>query len=389
MDLIRTHIKEVEEKLADFPVVGLLGPRQIGKTTLAQEIASKRPSLYLDLENFQDLAKLKNPISYLENHSDKLIILDEIQRKPEIFMSLRGLVDKGRRAGRKVGQFLILGSASLDLLQQSSESLAGRIAYIEMSPINLLEFKDERQLWLRGGFPDSLLARSNRSSMEWRQQFIKTYLERDIPQFGFRIPAETLRRLWMMLAHEQGSVVNVAKLAASLGVSGQSVARYIDLLADLFLIRRLAPWHNNLGKRLIRSSKIYVRDSGILHALLNIGDFEYLLGHPSIGASREGFVIDNLLSFLPIGAEAYFYRTVRGAEIDLVIKYPDRRIVAVEIKNSAAPKISRGFYEGCKDVNPTHKYVVYDGKEKFPLSEKRGENIFAIGLKGLMNELGF
>lgn len=381
----RKILSTVEDKLTYFSAVGLLGPRQIGKTTLAQEIATKCPALYLDLEDYRDLAKLEDPIPFLESQRDKLIILNEIQRAPELFNSLRSLIDHNRRLERKYGQFLILGSASLNLLRQSSESLAGRISYIEMTPINCLEIPqtDLSRLWVNGGFPDSFLAHSPHASMEWRQAFIKTYLERDIPQFGPRIPAETLRRLWTMLAHSQGTLLNSARLASSLGVSGQTVGRYIDLLSDLFLVRRLMPWHENAGKRLIRSPKVYVRDSGILHALLRIHTFEDLLGHPIAGPSWEGFVIDNLLSFLPSGSESYFYRTARGAEIDLVLKLPDRRIMAIEIKRSSAPKTEQGFYEACKDINPTHSYVVYDGVNRFPLKD----GIQAIGLADLVTEV--
>ena len=341
----------------------------------------------LILENYRDLTKLEDPIAYFGSHPDKLVILDEIQRKPDIFMTLRGLIDEGRQQGRKYGQFLILGSASLDLLCQSSESLAGRIAYIEMNPISAVEFSgagnDLHTLWLRGGFPDSLLAPTLKASREWRQAFIKTYLERDIPQFGPRIPAETLRRLWTMLAHCQGTPLNTAKLAASLGLSGQTVARYIDLLTDLFLIRRLSSWHGNVGKRLLKSPKTYIRDSGILHTLLNISTGEDLLGHPIAGASWEGFAIDNLLSFLPSGSEAFYYRTARGAEIDLVITLPDGRMLAIEIKRASAPKVERGFYEACDDINPTHRYVVYDGAEKFSLNN----GIVAISLPELITEI--
>jgi uncharacterized protein len=385
---MRKYLQIVTEKLKNFPVVGLLGARQIGKTTLAQMIAANCPSVYLDLENYQDLAKLENPIAYFELHADKLIILDEVQRKPELFSVLRGLVDKGRRSGRKYGQFLVLGSASLELLRQSSESLAGRIVYVEMSSISVAEIKNDRkffrELWLRGGFPDSLLAKSVSISMEWRQAFIKTYLERDIPQFiSLRFPAETLSRLWTMLAHLQGTQVNLSRMAGSLGISGQTVGRYIDLLVDLFLVRRLMPWHNNIGKRLVRSPKIYVRDSGILHALLNISSIDGLLGHPVVGTSWEGFVIDNLLSFLPIGAESYFYATARGAEIDLIIKHPSGELLAIEIKRSLFPKANKGFYEVCKDINPTRRYIVYDGDEKFLLRD----NIYAIGLRELLESI--
>ena len=386
--LERKYLSIVEEKLSNFSAVGLLGLRQIGKTTLAKEIAKRRPSIYLDLENYQDLAKLDDPIKYLETHCDKLIILDEIHRKPDIFMTLRGLIDKGRESGKKFGQFLILGSASLDLLKQSSESLAGRITYVEMNPLGLSELPDKyskiHPLWIRGGLPDSFLAATEEISMEWRQSFITTYLERDIPQFGdLRLPAETLRRLWTMLAHAQGDTLNVSKLSGSLGISSQTVSRYIDLLKDLFLVRRLQPWHNNLGKRLIRSPKVYVRDSGILHSLLNIQNLEGILNNPAAGKSWEGFVIDNLLGFLPIGAEAFFYRSVRGAEIDLIIKHRDQRIMAIEIKLSSAPKLERGFYEACLDINPTHKYVVYDGKESFPMKE----GVIAISLPELIEKI--
>jgi predicted AAA+ superfamily ATPase len=303
-------------------------------------------------------------------------------------MTLRSIIDKNRRSAHTFGQFLILGSASLDLLRQSSESLAGRIIYIEMPAINVIELPEttiERErLWLRGGFPDSLLVTQDAISMEWRRAFIKTYLERDIPQFGPRIPAETLRRLWTMLAHLQGTPLNAAQLASNLSVSGQTIARYIDLLADLFLIRRLIPWHSNSGKRLVRSPKIYIRDSGLLHALLNINSMDDLLSHPIVGTSFEGFAIDNLLAFLPIGSESYFYRTLRGAEIDLVINHPDGRVIAIEIKRSSAPKVEKGFYEACNDIHPTHRYVVYPGNETFPMKD----HVTAIGLAQLVELLG-
>ena len=385
----RKHLPIVEEKLNNFPAVALLGLRQIGKTTLAKEIAKRRPAIYLDLENYQDLLKLEDPIKYLELHSDKLVILDEIHRKPDIFMTLRGLIDKGRESGRKYGQFLILGSASLDLLKQSSESLAGRISYVEMNPISSLELSDKYSqidtLWVRGGLPDSFLANSDTISMEWRKSFIKTYLERDIPQlFDMRIPSETLRRLWTMLAHTQGTNVNVSEIARSLGgISSVTVNRYIDLLKDLFLIRRLQPWHSNVKKSLVSSPRIYVRDSGVLHSLLNVKNLDDLLSNPIAGKSWEGFVVDNLLGFLPIDAEAYFYHSSGGAEVDLVIKHPDKGIIAIEIKRSSAPTLERGFYEACKEIKPAHKYVVYDGKESFVMRE----DVIAISLRDLMEKI--
>ncbi len=385
--IIRKYAEIVENKLNHFSAVGLLGPRQIGKTTLAQYIASKRPAVYLDLENYQDLAKLEDPISYFQLQEGKLIILDEIHRKPDIFMILRSVIDQGRREGRKYGQFLILGSASLDLLKQSAESLAGRIHYIEMSPLNILEISqdqaDYNALWVRGGFPESFLAPALDVSLEWRQSFIQTYLERDIPQFGPRISPQLLKRLWTMLAHCQGAPLNASALASSLDVSGQTISRYVDLLCDLFLLRRLQPWYENVGKRLVKSPKLYVRDSGILHALLHIGNFDQLLGHPILGQSYEGFAIDNILSFLSPHTQAYFYRTARGAEIDLVLEMPDGRRIAIEIKKSSAPKLRKGFYEGSIDIKATHKYLVYDGMETFSL----GDGVQAIGLASLVNLL--
>ncbi|HEY5237624.1 MAG TPA: ATP-binding protein, partial [Rhizomicrobium sp.] len=283
--------------------VGLIGPRQVGKTTLALSIADNTRSLYLDLEAREDREKLADPALFLRAYEDRLVVLDEIHKAPELFQTLRGLIDQGRRRSHGTGRFLILGSASVDLLRQSGESLAGRIAYIEMGPLDVLEAvrtdDDLRTLWVRGGFPDSFLSRNDRESFDGRKDFIRTYLERDVPQFGPRIPAETLERLWTMLAHNQGTLLNASRLAAALSISAQSVTRYIDLLVDLMLVRRLQPFHANIGKRLVKSPKVYVRDSGILHALLGISDYNQLAGHPVIGASWEGFVVENLLAAAP------------------------------------------------------------------------------------------
>lgn len=382
----RKHLETIADKLSIFPAVGILGPRQIGKTTLALEIAKERPSVYLDLEDYTDVAKLSDPKAYFQMYSDKLIILDEIQRIPELFLTLRGVIDANRRAGRKNAQFLILGSASVELLRQSTESLAGRISYLELGPIAPTEVSDPLildKLWLRGGFPDSLLAKDDRASVDWRMSFIKTYLERDIPQFDMRIPSETLRRLWIMLAHSQGGLFNASKLATSLNLSSHTVSRYTDLMNDLFLVRKIAPWSANIGKRLVKSPKVYVRDSGILHALLGIKTFEELLVHPVFGMSWEGYVIDHLISFLPMGSECYFYRTARGAEIDLIIISPDGSKNAIEIKHSADSTPARGFYEACQDIDPDFKYMVYNGDEEFPM--KNG--VTAIGLKALMQKI--
>jgi hypothetical protein len=377
----------IRETMQQFPAVGILGPRQIGKTTLALQLAeaiSPEP-IYLDLESPTDLDKLKEPDFYFEEHKDRPIILDEVQRIPEIFATLRGVIDRRRRAGHRVGQFLILGSASLDLLQQSSESLAGRISYATLSGLQPTEIapSDFDNLWLRGGFPNSFLSSDNNASFNWRQVFINTYLERDVPQFGSRIPASTLRQLWTMLAHIQGGLLNLSRLAGGLGVSVPAVGRYIDLLEDLFLVRKLQPWASNIGKRLVRAPKVYIRDSGLTHTLLKIKDYDDLLGHPALGGSWEGFVIENLLAELPSWASPYFYRTSAGAEIDLLIEAGHKKVIAIEIKRSISPSLSKGFLIGCEDVAATHRYFVYSGKERFGISK----DVTALPLTMMIEEL--
>ena len=364
----RIHDK-LDESIDHSPAVGLLGPRQVGKTTLALEMGATRPSLYLDLESPTDRAKLADAGRYLAEHEDKLIILDEVHRAPEIFQILRGLIDQGRRRGKVGGRFLLLGSASVELLKQSGESLAGRISYLELTPFDATEVDGERmdRLWIRGGFPASFLAANDRISLDWREDFIRTYLERDVPQFGSRIPAETLRRFWTMLAHHQAGMHNAATLAQGLGVDGKTVARYLDLLVDLLLVRRLSPWHRNVGKRLVKSPKVFVRDSGLVHALLGLGNKEQLLGHPVVGPSWESFVLETLLVLAPRGTEANFYRTAAGAEIDLVLTLPGGKLWAVEIKRSSAPKLERGFHLACADLKPARRFVVYPGDDRFPL----------------------
>lgn len=374
--------------LARHPSVGLLGPRQVGKTTLALEIARDRPSVYMDLESPADRAKLAEPELYFAGHTDKLIILDEVQRMPELFQVLRGVIDKGRQQGRRTGQFLILGSASLELLHQSAESLAGRIVYRELTPLladEVGEVAGEKLevLWLRGGFPESWFAANEAASLEWRQAFIRTYLERDIPQLGPRIPAETLRRFWTMLAHEQGGMFKAAKLAAALGLSGQTVGRYLDLMTDLLLVRRLPPWAENVGKRLVRSPKVYVRDSGLVHALLGLPTLDGLLGHPVAGQSWEGLVMENLLAAAPAGTAAYFYRTAAGAEMDLVLDFGGGKRWAIEIKRGLAPKLSHGFHYAVADLKPAASWVVYSGPDRFPIAT----GVEAIGLQELMSLL--
>lgn len=384
--IVRRLTAELDSALAEAPAVALLGPRQVGKTTLALEVARTRPAVYLDLESAADRAKLAEPELYLAAHADKLVILDEIQRTPQLFQSLRGLIDAGRRSGQGTGRFLVLGSASIDLLKQSSESLAGRIRYLELAPLDAAEVGREQldALWLRGGFPDSLLADSDAASLRWRMDFIRTYLERDIPQLGPRIPSETLRRLWTMLAHSQGGLLNAAALARALAVDGKTVAAYLDLLVDLLLVRRLAPWHGNVRKRLVKSPKVYVRDSGLVHALLGIGDREALLAHPVAGGSWEGMAIESLIAAAPRGTEAYFFRTAAGAEIDLLLQLPGRRAPwAIEIKRAIAPKIERGFHAACETVAPESRWVVYGGAERFPIAA----GVEAVALVDLCEEL--
>lgn len=370
----------VQAALRRQAAVALTGPRQVGKTTLAHAIADATPSIYLDLEASEDRAKLADAGAFLSRHEDRLVVLDEIHRVPELFATLRGLIDRGRRHGRKTSRFLILGSASMDLLKQSGESLAGRIAYVEMGPLNILETAatggDTTTLWTRGGFPESYLASNDSDSLEWRKDFIRTYLERDVPLLGPRIPAETLDRLWTMLAHEQAALLNASRLATSLMISAQTVTRYIDLLVDLLLVRRLQPFHVNTGKRLVRSPKVFVRDSGIAHALLGIGDYNALSGHPVVGASWEGFVIENLLAAAPARTVPSFYRTAAGAEIDLLLEIQGHGRWAFEIKRSRSASPEKGFYLAVHDVKPDRQFLVNSGSERYPISP----DVEAVGL---------
>lgn len=373
------------DRLDQFPAVALIGPRQVGKTTLAERLAAGRASVYLDLEMPEDRDKLSDPALYLAPYEDRLVVLDEVHRAPDLFQVLRGLIDRGRRRGHKSGRFLILGSASMDLLRQSGESLAGRIACVPLHPLDVLEVGQARAeaLWLRGRFPDSFLADSDDRSFIWRANFIRTYLERDIPEFGPRIPAETLRRLWTMLAHSQGGLLNAAQMARGLGLDGKTVARYIDLLVDLILVRRLPPFHGNIKKRLVKSPKVYVRDSGLVHALLGLRDREAVLGHPVAGPSWEGFVVETLVNALPERSQASFYRTAGGAEIDLILELPRGAVWAIEVKRSLSARPKRGFHEACRTLQPERALVVHAGTETYPL----GTNLEAASLETLAAEL--
>lgn len=375
--------KDVVAALARQSAVILLGPRQSGKTTLALEIAGECGGAYLDLEDRDDRAKLDEPRLFLDALEDRLVVLDEIHRTPELFASLRGIIDRGRRRGKGVGRFLILGSASIALLRQASESLAGRVEQLELMPFSPLEVGDSRSsresLWLRGGFPQSWLAGSDADSLVWRRNFVRAYLERDVPQFGPRVPASTLERFWSMLAHRQGSLLNASNLAAAMEVSARSVNRYIDLFVDLMLVRRLPPLHANVGKRLVKSPKTYVRDSGLVHSLLGISSLEALSGHPVVGASWEGFAIETLLGRLAWPAAASFYRTAAGAEVDLVLDFAGGERWAIEIKRSLAARTSRGFRTALSDLKPAHSFVVHAGSDRYPLSG----GVEAVGLQEL------
>jgi predicted AAA+ superfamily ATPase len=376
----------VRQKLLQTAAVVLLGPRQVGKTTLARTLAKDWPggAVYLDLERPADRLRLEDADTYLRAQQGKLVILDEIHRAPGVFEILRGIIDDNRQAGLRSGQFLLLGSAALDLMRQASETLAGRVAYIDMAPLNTGEAAAagiaDSTLWLRGGFPDSLLAPDDLQSLDWRRDFIRSYLERDVPMFAPRLPAQTIGRLWTMLAHNQGSVLNQARIASALGVANPTIDRYIDLLVDLQLVRRLRPWGANLGKRLVKSPKVYVRDSGLLHGLLELETLNDLLGHPVCGLSFEGHCIENLIQAAGSRRVPYFYRTQVGAEIDLVLEKGGQAEMAIEVKRSMAPSPEKGFAIACDDLQIAQRYVVYPGQERIPL--RHGAQ--AIGLQELV-----
>ena len=368
--LPRRLLPELEQRLHEVPAVTLLGPRQVGKTTLALEIGSSYDALYLDLESERDRAKLSEPELYLSGQLDRLVIIDEIHRSPGLFPVLRGLIDQARRSGRRSGVYLLLGSAALDLLRQTGETLAGRVSYLELHPFDVLEIApsdDRDRLWLRGGFPESYLAASDGRSLRWREDFIRSYLEQDIPQFGPRIPAERLRRFWTMLAHQQGGILNVAQLARNVGVDAKTAANDIDLLVDLLLVRRLPAWHANVSKRLVRSPKVYVRDSGLLHQLLGIDDEVTLERHPKVGASWDGFAIEQVIARVDHD-EACFWGTHQGAEIDLVLRRGDR-LVGIECKRVDAPRMTRSMHIARSDLRLHRLTVTYPGATRYTLAD--------------------
>ncbi|MFA7241370.1 MAG: ATP-binding protein [Sulfuricellaceae bacterium] len=368
--IIRRLTHSVEVDFARFPAVALLGPRQAGKTTLARMLAAQHPgSLHLDLERPSDVARLADPELFLSRHADKLVVLDEIQRIPELFPVLRALIDEQRRPGR----FLLLGSASPQLLRQASETLAGRIAFHELAPFDMAEIAlppvQLQSFWLRGGYPLSWLADSDTDSYAWRDAFIATHLERDIPAFGIRIPGATLRRFWQMLAHNHGQLWNASRMATAFGVSAPTVQHYLEILEATFMVRRLLPLTANLGKRLVKSPKVYLRDSGLLHALLSIRTLDDLLGHPVVGHSWEGWVLEQLAQLLAPHWQLSFYRTAVGAEIDIVAESGSRRI-GFEVKFSSAPAVSRGFWTALEDLAVERAYVIAPVAAGYPLTAK-------------------
>ena len=367
-------LEKIDFQYKIHSVCGILGPRQVGKTTLARQYANKFSNVeFFDLENPLDLAKLENPMLALKDSKADLIVIDEVQFLPELFKVLRVLVDERPR------KFLILGSASRDLLQQSSETLAGRIGYIELPPFGLFETNEQKKLWIRGGFPRSYLAKSDDESFAWRQSYISTFLERDIPNLGFNVPALQMRRFWMMLSHYHGNKLNISELSKSLGLTNHTVKKYIDILAGTFMIRVLQPWFENISKRQVKLPKIYIRDSGILHSLFNLKNYDDIFTYPKLGASWEGFALEEIIKYHHAQTdECYFWGTQDGAELDLLIIKDGKRI-GFEFKYTDAPKLTKSMHIALNNLNLDHLYVIYPHNQEFLLHEK----ITAMGLKNL------
>jgi len=365
--LKRTNlIKKIKTLLKNYPAVALLGARQVGKSTLAKEVLTQfKNSIYLDLELPREWNKLSDPEAFFEFHGPKLICLDEIQLKPNLFQVLRGIIDQRKRKA----QFLILGSAGRDLIQQSSQTLAGRIAFLDITPFNIQETGKSsfHKHWLRGGYPLSFLSQNDGLSLEWRYNYIRSFLERDIPQLGFNIPSKTLERFWTLLAHSQGQTLNSSKLGDILGKSSHTIKSYIDILEQTFVIRSLKPYIKNVKKRMVKSPKIYIRDTGLLHALLNIQTSDELFGNTIYGSSFESYVVENICYNLK-NWNPYFYRTSSGAELDLVLEKAGR-IIAIEIKASPSAKINRGFWTAIEDIKANQKYIISPIKDSYPIQK--------------------
>ena len=359
----------VENALATNPCVVLTGPRQTGKTTLAREIASRRAgSVYLDCERPSDLARLADPELFLAAHAGSLVVLDEVQRVPNLFTVLRSIIDDDRRNGR----FLLLGSASPDLIGMSAESLAGRASVHELAAFDIAEVStsadETTRLWVRGGFPLSYLAETAADSLRWREDFIRLFLERDLPQLGIGVPSAHLRRFWTMLAHHQGQIWNASQFAQAFGMTSMTMQRYLGILEGAGVMRVVQPFAGNLKKRLVKAPRTYIRDSGLLHALLGLDSRDAVLGNPLAGASWEGFIVEQIANLAPRGAQICFFRTSAGAELDLVVENGGRRI-AFEIKLSSAPTVSKGFWLARDDVAAEHVFVVAPVATSYPLAK--------------------
>lgn len=361
MNISRLILPYLKEFLALFPVTGIIGPRQVGKTTLAQLVGKERSCLYIDLENPIERAQITDPVFFLSQFEDRCVILDEIQFMPELFTSLRSIVD----ANRKPGRFIVLGSATPEIIQTSAETLAGRIGYISLTPFLYDEVKEVEKLWLRGGFPLSYLSASDKTSAIWRQQFIITYIQRDLGMLGLKTDVQTVDRFWRMIAGVQGNLLNAESFARALGTSRTTVIRYLHFLEGAFMIRLLRPWFNNVNKRLVKSPKLYVRDSGLLHSLLGLHTVESLITNVHVGASWEGFIIEQIINALPHDIQPWFYRTQQGAECDLLLEKNGEILAAIEIKRSINPLISKGFRISMQDTAAKAGYVIGNGKETF------------------------
>lgn len=379
MEIGRKIISAFEEYLALFPATGIIGPRQVGKTTLARQMAGNDNYLYLDLETQADRDKLNDPVYFLSQFSERCVILDEIQFMPSLFADLRGIIDANRRPGR----FIILGSAAPHIIRSSADTLAGRIGYLELSPFLLTEVENEKQLWLRGGFPLSYLATTDRGSSTWRRNFIQTYIQRDLGLLGLNTDLVVMDRFWRMQATAQGNLLNAENFARSLDVSRPTIMRYIEFLEGSFMLRVLRPWFRNINKRLVKSPKIYIRDTGLLHSLLGLNDFEGLINHVQVGASWEGFVIEQIINCMDKEMQPWFYRTQHGTECDLLLERNGKIVAAIEIKLGTNPKASKGFYISMEDTGAKGGFIIAAVNEVY----KTRDNITVCNLSTFIKEI--